>query len=51
MRTDFPISVKSAIKAPPMVEEVLADAERIELKTRIKALMKAQDKEIMATLA
>ena len=48
MRTDFPISVKSAIKAPPMVEEVLADAERVELKARIKALMKAQDAVLVA---
>ena len=48
MRTDFPISVKSTIKAPPMVEEVLADDERAELKTRIKALMKAQDAVLVA---
>ena len=48
MRVDFPTFVKSAIKAPPMVEEVLADAERVELKARIKALMKAQDAVLVA---
>ena len=48
MRVDFPTFVKSAIKAPPMVEEVLADTERTELKTRIKALMKAQDAVLVA---
>ena len=48
MTPDFPITVKSSIKAPPMVEEVLVDAERTELKARIKALMKAQDAVLVA---
>ena len=48
MTPDFPITVKSSIKAPPMVEEVLVDAERTELKARIKALMKARDAVLVA---
>lgn len=44
----FPVPVKPAIIAPPMVEEVLSNAERAELKSRIKALIKAQDAVLVA---
>jgi quinolinate synthase len=48
MSAVFPIPVKPAIVAPPMVEEVLSDYERTELKSRIKALMKQQDAVLVA---
>jgi len=48
MKAAFPIPLKPFIQVPPMVEEVLADDERAELKARIKALMKAQDAVLVA---
>ncbi|MHB8915181.1 MAG: quinolinate synthase NadA [Thiobacillus sp.] len=48
MKAAFSIPLKPIIQAPPMVEEHLADHERAELKTRIKALMKAQDAVLVA---
>jgi quinolinate synthase len=42
------MSVKPAIQPPPMVEEVLDAGEREALKTRIKALMQAQDAVLVA---
>ena len=48
MKLDFPVPLKTIIQVPPMVEEVLEDGERTELKTRIKALMKAQDAVLVA---
>jgi quinolinate synthase len=48
MSTVFPVPVKPVIQAPPLVEETLDPAEREALKTRIKALMKAQDAVLVA---
>jgi len=48
MSLAFPVPVKPVIQPPPMVEEVLSDAERSELKARIKALMKQQDAVLVA---
>ena len=48
MSLAFPVSVKTAIQVPPMVEEHLADDERVALKTRIKTLMKQQDAVLVA---
>ena len=48
MSPAFPIPVRPVIQPPPMVEEVLYDAERTALKTRIKALMKQQDAVLVA---
>ena len=48
MKLDFPIPVKSTIKAPPMVEEVLQNDERLALKTRIKTMMQAQNAVLVA---
>ncbi len=48
MNLVFPIPVRPVIQPPPMVEEVLADDERAELKTRIKRLMKEQDAVLVA---
>lgn len=48
MSLAFPVPVKSAIQAPPMVEEVLDDAERAALKARIKILMKQQNAVLVA---
>ncbi|MFP5408755.1 MAG: quinolinate synthase NadA [Gammaproteobacteria bacterium] len=48
MKLAFPIPVRPAIQAPPMVEEVLGDDERAELKSRIKRLMKEQDAVLVA---
>ncbi|HEY9099884.1 MAG TPA: quinolinate synthase NadA [Thiobacillus sp.] len=48
MSPAFPVSVKSVIQPPPMVEEVLSNDERNALKTRIKALMKQQDAVLVA---
>jgi quinolinate synthase len=44
----FPVPVKRVIQPPPMVEEVLSDDERAELKARIKTLMKQQDAVLVA---
>jgi hypothetical protein len=48
MSLDFPIPLKPVIQAPPMVEEVLGDDERSELKARIKHLMQEQDAVLVA---
>ncbi|MDP3585231.1 MAG: quinolinate synthase NadA [Thiobacillus sp.] len=48
MKLAFPIPVRPVIQPPPMVEEVLADDERAELKARIKRLMKEQDAVLVA---
>jgi len=48
MNPAFPVPVKPVIQPPPMVEEVLGDAERTELKARIKRLMKEQDAVLVA---
>jgi quinolinate synthase len=48
MNLAFPIPVRPAIQPPPMVEEVLGDDERAELKARIKRLMKEQDAVLVA---
>lgn len=48
MSPAFPVTVKPAIQAPPMVEEHLADDERTALKARIKSLMKQQDAVLVA---
>lgn len=48
MKLAFPIPVRPVIQPPPMVEEVLGDDERAELKTRIKRLMKEQDAVLVA---
>lgn len=48
MSANFPIPVKPAIVAPPMVEEVLSADERRDLKARIKVLMKQQDAVLVA---
>ncbi len=44
----FPVPVKPVIQPPPMVEEVLGDDERAELRARIKRLMKEQDAVLVA---
>ncbi len=48
MKLDFPIPLKSTIKAPPMVEEVLQHDERIALRARIKTMMQAQNAVLVA---
>ncbi|MBT9569009.1 MAG: quinolinate synthase NadA [Thiobacillus sp.] len=48
MNPAFPVPVRPAIQAPPMVEEHLADDERVALKARIKSLMKQQDAVLVA---
>ena len=48
MSTVFPVPVKPVIQPPPLVEETLDPVEREALKTRIKALMKAQDAVLVA---
>ncbi len=48
MKVDFPMPVRPVIQPPPMVEEVLEAGERDALKTRIKALMQAQDAVLVA---
>jgi len=48
MPAAFPVPVKPVIQPPPLVEETLDPAEREALKTRIKALMKAQDAVLVA---
>ncbi|MBI1283246.1 MAG: quinolinate synthase NadA [Thiobacillus sp.] len=48
MKVDFPMPVRPVIQPPPMVEEVLEASEREALKTRIKALMQAQDAVLVA---
>jgi quinolinate synthase len=48
MNPAFSVPVKPVIQPPPMVEEVLADDERAELKARIKRLMKEQDAVLVA---
>lgn len=48
MSSVFPVPLKSAIVAPPMVEEVLDADERRTLTTRIKALMAQQDAVLVA---
>lgn len=48
MSLAFPVPVKPVIQPPPMVEEVLSDAERADLKARIKTLMKQQDAVLVA---
>ncbi len=48
MKLDFPLRAKSTIKAPPMVEEVLQDDERLALKARIKTMMQAQNAVLVA---
>jgi quinolinate synthase len=48
MKPDFPLPLRSAIVAPPMIEETLDATERVELKARIRALMKAQDAVLVA---
>jgi quinolinate synthase len=48
MTVEFPLPLRPAIQVPPMVEEVLAADQRADLKTRIKALMKAQDAVLVA---
>ncbi len=48
MSSVFPVPVKPVIQPPPLVEETLDPVEREALKTRIKALMKAQDAVLVA---
>ncbi len=48
MKLAFPIPVRPVIHPPPMLEEVLGDDERAELKARIKRLMKEQDAVLVA---
>ncbi len=48
MPAAFPVPVKPVIQPPPLMEETLDPAERDALKTRIKALMKAQDAVLVA---
>jgi quinolinate synthase len=48
MKVDFPLPVRPVIQPPPMVEEVLEAGERDALKSRIKALMQAQDAVLVA---
>jgi len=48
MKIDFSLPVKHVIQAPAMVEEILEADERVALKTRIKARMKAQDAVLVA---
>ncbi len=48
MPAAFPVPVKPVIQPPPLVEERLDPVEREALKTRIKALMKAQDAVLVA---
>jgi len=48
MKVDFPMPIRPVIQPPPMVEEVLEAGEREALKTRIKALMQAQDAVLVA---
>lgn len=48
MSLAFPVPVKPAIVAPPLVEENLSADERSALKTRIKTLMKQQDAVLVA---
>ncbi len=48
MPAAFPVPVKPVIQPPPLVEETLDPIEREALKTRIKALMKAQDAVLVA---
>jgi quinolinate synthase len=48
MKVDFPMPVRPVIQPPPMVEEVLEAGERDALRTRIKALMQAQDAVLVA---
>ena len=48
MSLAFPVPVKPVIQPPPMVEEVLSDDERTQLKARIKTLMKQQDAVLVA---
>ncbi|MDO9636536.1 MAG: quinolinate synthase NadA [Thiobacillus sp.] len=48
MRPVFPVPIHPVIQPPPMVEEVLTDDERVELKVRIKRLMKEQDAVLVA---
>jgi quinolinate synthase len=48
MKVDFPMPIRPVIQPPPMVEEVLEAGERDALKTRIKALMQAQDAVLVA---
>ncbi|MFP5418155.1 MAG: quinolinate synthase NadA [Gammaproteobacteria bacterium] len=48
MSPAFPVTVRPAIQAPPMVEERLADDERAALKARIKSLMQQQDAVLVA---
>ena len=48
MSLAFPVPVRPVIQPPPMVEEVLDDAERATLKARIKTLMKQQDAVLVA---
>jgi quinolinate synthase len=48
MKVVFPLPVRPVIQPPPMVEEVLEAGERDTLKTRIKALMQAQDAVLVA---
>ncbi|WP_324780072.1 quinolinate synthase NadA [Thiobacillus sedimenti] len=48
MKPAFSVPVKPVIQAPPLVEEALGDDERVELKARIKRLMKEQDAVLVA---
>jgi quinolinate synthase len=48
MKVDFPMPARPVIQPPPMVEEVLEAGERDALRTRIKALMQAQDAVLVA---
>jgi quinolinate synthase len=48
MKPAFSVPVKPVIEPPPMVEEVLTDDERAELKARIKRLMKEQNAVLVA---
>jgi len=48
MNPAFSVPVKPVIQPPPMVEEVLGDDERAELKARIKRLMKERDAVLVA---
>ncbi len=48
MKIDFSLPVRHVIQAPAVVEEVLGTEERVALKTRIKARMKAQDAVLVA---
>ena len=48
MKIDFSLPVRHVIQAPAVVEEVLGTEERMALKTRIKARMKAQDAVLVA---